>query len=179
MNYIYLINHATKADLKNEAGVETSKFARKIHLANLKSDVDKLDIDKLKHVSTNLSNLKSKVDKQGVDKLVPVLFYLSKLSDVVKNDVIERNVYNAQIKNIEDKIPHITNLATNTALNAKIDEVKTKIPNITNLANTAALTVLENKMSNVSNLVKKKKTTTVKLKIELLLINMINIVYDI
>ena len=111
----------------------------------------------MKHVSTNLSNLKSKVDKQGVDKLVPVLFNLSKLSDVVKNDVIERNVYNAQIKNIADKIPHITNLATNTTLNAKIDEVKTKIPNITNLANTAALTVLENKMPNVSNLVKKKR----------------------
>ena len=43
-------------------------------------------------------------------------------------------MYNAKIKDIEDKIPGITNLATNTALNAKINEVKNGIPNITNLA---------------------------------------------
>ena len=41
-----LPNYATKADLKNAAGVDTSKFAKKVDLANLKSDVDKLDIDK-------------------------------------------------------------------------------------------------------------------------------------
>ena len=44
------------------------------------------------------------------------------------------------MRNIEDKIPHITNLVTTTALNAKINEVKNKIPNITNLATTNALT---------------------------------------
>ena len=42
-------------------------------LAHLKSDVDKLDIDKLKNVSSKLSNLKSKLDKLDVDQLVPVL----------------------------------------------------------------------------------------------------------
>ena len=42
---------------------------KKIDLANLKSDLDKLDIDKLKNVPTNLSNLKTKVDKLDVDKL--------------------------------------------------------------------------------------------------------------
>ena len=46
--------------------------------------MDKLDIDKLKNVSTDSSNLKSKVDKLDVDKLVPVTVDLSKLSDVVK-----------------------------------------------------------------------------------------------
>ena len=85
------------------------------------------------------------------------------------------------IKNIEDKIPGITNLATNTTLNAKIseakeeipnidnlattaaikakiNEVKNKIPNITNFSTTTALTaVVENKIPNVSNLVKKKQ----------------------
>ena len=113
-----LSNYATKADLKNAAGVDTSKFAKKVDLANLKSNVDKLDIDKLKNVPTNLSNLKSKVDKLDVDKLVPVPVDLSKLSDVVKNDVVKKDVYNAKIKNIEDKIPDITNLATNSSLNA-------------------------------------------------------------
>ena len=45
--------------------------------------MDKLDNDTLKNVPTNLSNLKSKVDKLDVDKLVPVLVDLSKLSNVV------------------------------------------------------------------------------------------------
>ena len=52
--------------------------------------------------------MKSKVDKLNVDKLVPAPFDLSKLSNVVKNDVVKRDVYNAKIKNIEDKIPDIT-----------------------------------------------------------------------
>ena len=51
---------------------------KKVDLANLKFDVDKLDIDKLKNVPNNLSNLKSKVDKLDVDKLVPVPVNLSK-----------------------------------------------------------------------------------------------------
>ena len=41
-------NYATKTDLKNKAGVDTSKFFKKVNLAHLKSDVDKMDIDKLK-----------------------------------------------------------------------------------------------------------------------------------
>ena len=116
-------NFPTKADFKNAAGVDTSKFAKKIDLANLKSDVDKLNIDKLKNVSTNLSNLKSEVDKLNIDKLVPFSVDLSKLTDVVKNDVVKKDVYNAKIKNIEVKIPDITNLATNASVNAKINEV--------------------------------------------------------
>ena len=60
--------YATKTDLKNAAGVYTSKTDEKIDLVNLKSDVDKLDVDKLKNVPTNLSNLKTKVDKLDADK---------------------------------------------------------------------------------------------------------------
>ena len=96
---------------------------RKVDLANLKSDVDKLDIDKLKNVPTDLNNLKSKKDQLDVDKLVPVPVDLSKLSDVVKNDVVKKDKHNAKIKNIEDKIPGITNFATNASLNARINEV--------------------------------------------------------
>ena len=58
-------------------------------MAHLKSDVDKLDVDKLKNVPTNLRNLKSMVDKLDVDKLVPDFIDLSKLSDVVKYDVVK------------------------------------------------------------------------------------------
>ena len=57
---------------KNCTGVNTSEFAIKVDLANLKSDADKIDIDKLKNVPTNLSNLKSKVDKLDVDQLLPI-----------------------------------------------------------------------------------------------------------
>ena len=116
-----LSNYATKTDLKNATGIDTSSFAKKVDLANLKSNVDKLDIDKLKNVPTNLSNLKSKVDKFDVDKLIAVPVDLTKLSDVVKNGVVKKDIYNAKIKNIEDKIPHITNLATKTTLNGKIN----------------------------------------------------------
>ena len=70
---------------------------------NLKSNIDKLNIDKLKNIVTNLSNLKSKVDKLDVGKLLPVPVDLSKLSDVIKNDVVKKDVYNPKIKKIEDK----------------------------------------------------------------------------
>ena len=63
-----LSNYATRADLKNETGVDTSKFAKRVDLASLKSNVDKLHIDQLKNVPTNLSNLKSKVDQLDADK---------------------------------------------------------------------------------------------------------------
>ena len=134
-----LSNYATKSDIKNAAGVDTLKFAKKVDLANLKSSVGKLDIDKLKNVPTNVSYLKSKVDKSDFVKLVTVPVDLSKLSDIVKNDVVKKDVYNAKIKSIEDKIPDITNLATDTTLNAKINEAEGKIPSITNLARTSLM----------------------------------------
>ena len=66
-----LSNYATKADIKNISHVNTSSFALKANLANLKTEVDKLDID----------------------KLVSVPLDLSKLSDVVKNNVIKKTDY--------------------------------------------------------------------------------------
>ena len=94
-----------------------------------------------------------------------------------------------KIKNIEDKIPNINNLATNTTLNAKINEVKgeiphiinlaanaflntkikqftRKMPTITNLATCTALTAVENKIPNVSNLVKKLTITQTLMKLK-------------
>ena len=137
----------------------------------------------MKNIQSNLSNVKSKVDKLDVDKLVPVPVDLSKLSDVIKIAVVRKDVYNAKKKNIQDKRANITNLATNTDLNAKINEVKGNIPSINNLATTAALnaktkefkdkipsitklataaalTIVESKIPNVSNLVKKTDYNT-------------------
>ena len=96
-------NYATKIELKNVTGFDMSKVAKKIDVANLKYNVDKLDIDKLKNIPTNASNLQTKVHKLDVDKLVPVSVNLNKLSDIVKDDVVKKDVDNANIKNIEDK----------------------------------------------------------------------------
>ena len=113
-----LSNYATKTNFKNAVGIGTSSFAKNVDLVSLKSDVDKLDIDKLKNVATNLSNLKSNVNGLDADKLLPVPVDLSKFNDVVQNDVVQKDVYNAKIKSIEDKISDIANLATKTTLNA-------------------------------------------------------------
>ena len=90
-------NYATKLDLENATDLDPSGFAKKIDLVNLKSDVDKLDIDKLKNVLSNLSNLKNKVDK-----LVPVPVDSSKLSNVVKNDVVKKNEYDEFVKKVNN-----------------------------------------------------------------------------
>ena len=68
-----LSNDARKSDSKTATDLDRSKFAQKVDLTDLKSNVDKLNIDKLRNVPTTLSNFKSKVDKSDVDKLVPVL----------------------------------------------------------------------------------------------------------
>ena len=52
-----LSNYATKADIKSISHVDTSSFALKTNLGNLKTEVDKLDIDKLVPVPTDLSKL--------------------------------------------------------------------------------------------------------------------------
>ena len=93
--------------------------------------------------------MKSKVDKLDVDKLVPVPVDLSKLSDVVKNDVIKKDVYNAKIKNTENTIPDTNNLAATDAVSTKVNENKGNIFSITNLSTATALTAVENKIPNL------------------------------
>ena len=76
--------------IKNITHVDTSGFALKTNLANLKNDVDKLDIDELKNLPNNLRSLKTKVDKLDIDKLILVSVDLSKLSNVLKNEVVKK-----------------------------------------------------------------------------------------
>ena len=54
-----LSNYTPKTDFKNAAGFDTSKFPKKVDLANLKSNVDTFDTDKFKNVPTNLNNSKN------------------------------------------------------------------------------------------------------------------------
>ena len=153
-----LSNYATKTDLKNVTHVDTSSFALKTNLANLKTEVDKLDID----------------------KLVPVPVDLSKLSDVVKNDVAKKTVYDklvAKVNNIDtsgfvlktkyqteikfrkenqgcrQKIRDTSGLVKKTDYIASITEMESKIPSISGLATTSALTAVENKIPDVNILV--------------------------
>ena len=77
--------------------------------------------------------MKSKVDKLDADKELTCSCRFKKIKWCCKNDVVKKDVYNAKIKNIEDKISGITTLATRTTLNAKINDIKNKIPNITKL----------------------------------------------
>ena len=79
---IDLSNYATKSDIKNISHVDASSFALKTNLASLETEVYKLDID----------------------KLVPVPVELSKLTDVIKNDVAKKTVYDelvAKVNNID------------------------------------------------------------------------------
>ena len=75
-----LSNYATKTHLKNVTHVDTSSFALKTNLATLKTEVDKLDID----------------------RLVPVPTDLSKVSDVVKNDVVKKDIYNKLASKVDN-----------------------------------------------------------------------------
>ena len=85
-----LANYATKTDLKNITHVDVSSFASKTNLAALKTEVDKIDVDKLKTTPTDLA----------------------KLSNVVKNDVVKKTDYNAKVTSIESQIAGVTKNAT-------------------------------------------------------------------
>ena len=74
-----LSNYATKTDIEDISHVDTSSFALKANLASLKTEVDKLDID----------------------KLVPVPVDFSKLSNVVKSEVVKKTEYNVKILKIK------------------------------------------------------------------------------
>ena len=150
-----LSNYATKAYFKNVTHVHTSSFALKANLANLKTEVDKLD----------------------TDKLVPVPVDVSKLSDVVKNDVVKKTIYEKLVakvnsidttrfvlktnydtdrSEIEKKIPDTSDLVKKVDYNTKVTKIESKNPDETK----AALATVENKILNVSSLVKKTDYNT-------------------
>ena len=105
-----LSNYETKTDSKNVTHVDTSSFALK----------------------TNLASLKTEDDKLGIDKLAPVPGDLSKLSDVVKNDVVKKTVHNkfvAKVDNIDT-----CDFVLKTNYNADQTKLEKKIPETNDLA---------------------------------------------
>ena len=81
-----LTNYATKTDLNNITHVDTSSFASKTNLAALKTEVDKIDIDKLKTAPTDLA----------------------KLTNAFENDLVKQTVYNTKVTSIEGQIAGLT-----------------------------------------------------------------------
>ena len=121
------LDFATKNDLKNKTHIDVSSFASKTNLAALKTEVDKIDIDKLKTAPTDLA----------------------KLTNAVENDLVKKTVYNTKVTSIEGQIAGLTkntidNLADITKLKA-IDTnsfvLKTKLA--------SDVTTLENKIDTV------------------------------
>ena len=83
-------NYATKTDLKNITHADVSSFASKTNLASLRTEVDKIDTDKLKTVPADLA----------------------KLINVVKNDVVKKTDYNAKVTSTEGQIASVTKITT-------------------------------------------------------------------
>ena len=104
-----LSNYATETDTKNISHIDTSSFALKSNLSSLKTEVDKIDID----------------------KLVPVPVDLSKLSDAVKNYVVKKTVYDKLVA----KVNSINTIAVvlKTKYDATKIDLEKKIPDTSGL----------------------------------------------
>ena len=114
-------------------------------------------------LKTNLANLKTKADKLDIEKLAPVPVDLRKLSDVVKNNVVEKTVYDklvAKVDNIDT-----SDFVLKTNYNAGKTKLEKKIPDVNDFVKNAELTKLENKISDFNNLARKTALTTVENKI--------------
>ena len=122
-----MANYATKTDLKNITHVNISSYASKTNLAALKSEADKIDVDKLKTTPADVA----------------------KLSNVVKNDVVKKTDYSTKVTSIEARIANLTkNTIDNLADIAKLKAVDTNSFVLkTKLA--SDVTTLENKIDNV------------------------------
>ena len=130
--------------------VDTSIFALKTNLANLKTEVDKLDIDKLVPIPVDLSKLSYVVKKSVYDKLV------AKVNNIDTSDFVLKTNYQTNKTELEKKIPDVSNLVKK----AKLTELENKIPDVSSFAKKASLTAVENKITVVSTLVKKTDYNT-------------------
>ena len=149
-----LSNYSTKTDLKNVTHVDTSSFALKTNLANLKTEVHKLDIDELAPVAVDLSKL-SDVAKYDAAKETRYEKFVPKVNNIDTSDFVLKTKYQADKTELQKKIPDVTDFVNE----AKLTELENKIPDISNLATKATLTTVENKIPSVSNLVKKQTDT--------------------
>ena len=121
-----LSNYATKDDIKNITHVDTSSFALKANLANLKTEVDKLDIDKLATFPVDLSKLNNVVKNEVVKKTVCDKL-VANVDNIDTSGLAKKTDYNTKITEIEDKIPDSSSFVKKTDYNTKITEIEGKI----------------------------------------------------
>ena len=160
-------SYAAKADLKNVTHVDTST-----NLANLKTEVDKLDLDKLASVPVDLSKLSDVVKNDAVKKIVYDKL-VSKVNNIYTNDFVLKTEYNADKTELESKVPDMTDFVKK----AKLTELENTILDISHLATKTALTAVEIKYLMLVILLRKQTITLKlqKLKINLIIIIMTNI----
>ena len=139
-----LSSYATKADIKNISHVDTSSFALKTNLANLKTETDKLDINKLVTVPTDLSKL-SNVVKNDVAKKTVYYKLVPKVNTIDTSDFVLKTKYDTDKSELENKIPDTSNLVKKTDYNTKITDIEGKTPETSNLATKTALTTVKKK----------------------------------
>ena len=150
--------------------MDTSSFALKTNLADLKSEVDKLDIDKLATVPLDLSKL-SKLVKIDVVKKTVYDKLVAKVDNIDTSGLVKKTDYNTKITETEDKIPDSSSFVKKIDYNTKITEIEGEIPDINRLATKIALNTVENKIPDISGLVKKTDYNTTITDIENILIN--------
>ena len=150
-----LSSYATKTDLKHVTLVDTSTFALQKDLPIWKTEVDDLDIDKLVPVPVDLSKL-SNVVKDNVVKKAVYDKLVSKVNNIDTSKFVLKTKYQADKAELEKKTFDVTDLAEKT----KLAELETKMPGVSGLATKTALTAVENKMTNVSSLVKNSNYDT-------------------
>ena len=147
-----LSNYSTKTDLKNVTDVDNSSFAIKKKLASLKTKVDKLDIEKLAPVTVDLSKL-SDVVKNDVVKKAVYDKLAAKVNNIDTSEFVLKNKYQTDKTEIEKKIPDVTDFVQK----AKLTELENKIRDVSSLATKTALIAVGNKIPSVSSLVKKNR----------------------
>ena len=115
---IDLSNYAIKTDIKNISHVDTSSFALKTNLANLRSEVDKLDIDKLKPLPDDVSKLSNVVTNEVVQNTV-YNNLIAKVNNIDTSDFVLKTKYNTDKTELENKIPDTSGLVKKTNYNTK------------------------------------------------------------
>ena len=166
-----LSNYATKTNLKNISHIDVSSYALKSTLASLKTEVDKLGIDKMTSVPIDLAGL-SNVVKNDVVKKTEYGKLVNKVNSIDNTNFASRTKYEKggsyfedKIDKIDKKIPDVSDFVKKTYFNSKITEVEGKIPSTSGLATKSALTAVENKIPNVSGLATASALTAVENKI--------------
>ena len=149
-----LSNYATKTVLKYLTHVHASSFTLKANSASQKTEIDKLDIDKLAAGSVYLSKLSDVVKKVVYDKLI------AKVNIIDNSDFAFKTKYETDKAKLENEIPDVTDFVTNDFVtNTKLTELENTMADVISLATKTALNAVENKMPDVGSLVKKKIMT--------------------